>query len=165
MSGHLPSLNAAALSGLRRLVQELHAQDGERVPLAELAALAAQKLDAGVTIDFQASRQLGQPMVVLRIPSVSPRFALPGLSRREREVAGLVAAGLSNKRIARRLFISLATVKDHVHRILVKTSLPNRAAVAAAWCNHGKIVPERSTKVIPSLDGIGASCPQRRTKH
>jgi DNA-binding NarL/FixJ family response regulator len=51
---------------------------------------------------------------------------------REREVAALVAEGLSNKQIAARLFISLATVKDHVHRILKKTGLPNRAAVAAA---------------------------------
>jgi DNA-binding NarL/FixJ family response regulator len=91
-------------------------------------------LDAGVTIDFEASRLLGQPMVVLRIPSVGPRVALPDLSRREREVSTLVAAGLSNKQIARKLFLSLATVKDHVHRILFKTSLPNRAALAAAWC-------------------------------
>jgi DNA-binding NarL/FixJ family response regulator len=49
-----------------------------------------------------------------------------------------VAAGLSNKKIAGKLFISLATVKDHVHRILAKTSLPNRAAIAAAWCKHEK---------------------------
>src|SRR6516162_9004698 len=101
MAGHLPSLNPAALAGLRRLVQVMHAENGRRVPLAELAALAAQNLNAGVTIDFQASRQLGQPMVVLRVPSVGPHLALPGLSRREREVASLVATGLSNKEIAR----------------------------------------------------------------
>jgi DNA-binding NarL/FixJ family response regulator len=120
----------------------MHAENGRRVPLAELAALAAQNLNAGVTIDFQASRQLGQPMVVLRVPSVGPHLALPGLSRREREVASLVATGLSNKEIARTLFLSLATVKDHVHRILVKTALPNRAAIAAAWCKHEEIVAE-----------------------
>jgi DNA-binding CsgD family transcriptional regulator len=164
MAGHLPSLNPAALAGLRRLVQVMHGQNGTRLPLAELAALAAQELDAGVTIDFQASRELGQPMVVLRVPPVGPRVALPGLSRREREVAGLVAVGLSNKKIARKLFISLATVKDHVHRILVKTCLPNRAALAAAWCKHEEMVTERSTEVIPSLDGIGAACPQGRIK-
>ena len=134
MAGHLPSLNPTALAGLRHLVQVIHAKEGRSVPLAELAALASQKLDAGVTIDFEASRQLGQPMVVLRVPSVGPRVALLGLSRREREIATLVAAGLSNKQIARTLFLSLATVKDHVHRILVKTSLSNRAAIAAAWC-------------------------------
>ena len=136
MAGHVPSLNPAALAGLRRLAETLHAKNGGSVPLAELVALAALNLDAGVTIDLEASRQLGQPMVVLRIPSVGRRAALPGLSRREREVAGLVAAGLSNKKIARKLFISLATVKDHVHRILVKTCLPNRAALAAAWCKQ-----------------------------
>jgi DNA-binding NarL/FixJ family response regulator len=138
MAGHLPSLNPAALTGLRRLVQAMHAKNGRSVPLAELAALATQKLDAGVTIDFQASHELGAPMVVLRLPSGDAPDALPGLSPREREVVKLVAAGLSNKQIARKLFLSVATVKDHVHRILVKTSLPNRAAIAAAWCRHEK---------------------------
>lgn len=133
MAGHVPSLNPAALAGLRRLVETLHAKNGRSVPLAELVALAAQNLDAGVTIDLEASRQLGQPMVVLRVPSSDSGFALPNLSKREREVASLVAAGLSNKQIARGLFLSLATVKDHIHRILNKTSLPNRAAIAAAW--------------------------------
>jgi len=163
MAGHFPSLNSAALADLRRLVQAMHAKNGRSVPLAELAALAAQKLEAGVTIDFQASRQLGQPMIVLRFPSAAPRAALPRLSRRERDVAGLVAAGLSNKKIAGKLSLSLATVKDHVHRILVKTSLPNRAAIAAAWCRREEIVAERSPEVIPSLDGIAAPGPQGRT--
>jgi non-specific serine/threonine protein kinase len=58
---------------------------------------------------------------------------LATLSRREREVAELIAAGLSNKQIADRLFIARSTVKDHVHHILQKTALPNRTAVAAAW--------------------------------
>jgi len=164
MAGHLPSLNPAALASLRRLVQVMHAKNGRRLPLAELAALAAQNLDPGVTIDFQASRQLGQPMVVLRMPSVGPQAGLAGLSRREREVASFVADGLSNKEIARKLCLSLATVKDHVHRILVKASLPNRAAIAAAWCKREEIIPSRSAAGIPSLDGIWASRPQAKTK-
>jgi DNA-binding NarL/FixJ family response regulator len=127
------------------LVQVLHAKTGERLPLAELAALASQGLEAGVTIDIEASRQLGQPMVVLRVPPLSSPGALSGLTQREREVVALVATGLSNKQIARKLRISLATVKDHVHRILSKTSLPNRAAIAAAWCQRQQIVSERST--------------------
>jgi len=44
----------------------------------------------------------------------------------------LVAAGLANKQIALRLGITTATVKDHVHRILEKTELPSRTALAAA---------------------------------
>ncbi|MBK8916063.1 MAG: helix-turn-helix transcriptional regulator [Phycisphaerales bacterium] len=61
-----------------------------------------------------------------------PPAALSMLSRREIEIAGCVAEGLSNKQIAARLHIALSTVKDHMHRILVKTGVPNRAAVAAA---------------------------------
>ena len=42
---------------------------------------------------------------------------------RQREIAALIAAGLSNKQIARRLLIEQATVKNHVHTILVKLGL------------------------------------------
>lgn len=110
----------------------MHSANGQGVPLTELVALAGQKLDVGVTIDFAATQQLGQPMVVLRM-APRPPTAWAGLSARERDVAGLVADGLANKQIGRSLGIALATVKDHVHRILAKTALPNRAAIAVAW--------------------------------
>ncbi|HWL94709.1 MAG TPA: LuxR C-terminal-related transcriptional regulator, partial [Phycisphaerae bacterium] len=85
-----------------------------------------------------ASRTLGQPMVVLRVSgggTATEPFddSLCSLSKREIEVSSLVSAGLSNKQIAKSLFLSLATVKDHVHRILSKTGLANRAAIAAAY--------------------------------
>jgi DNA-binding NarL/FixJ family response regulator len=48
------------------------------------------------------------------------------LTAREREVLSLVGAGLSNKEIARRLYIELATVKNHVHNILEKLRVPTR---------------------------------------
>jgi DNA-binding NarL/FixJ family response regulator len=40
---------------------------------------------------------------------------------------------LTNKGIAATLGISLGTVKDHVHRILVKSALGTRTAVAVRW--------------------------------
>lgn len=53
------------------------------------------------------------------------------LSLRELEVLRLIAEGnLSNKQIARRLNISLYTVKNHVHNILEKLSVQNRHAAA-----------------------------------
>jgi DNA-binding NarL/FixJ family response regulator len=55
------------------------------------------------------------------------------LTARERDVAAAVARGLTNRQIAQELFVSVATVKDHVHHILAKTGLPNRAAVAGRW--------------------------------
>ena len=53
------------------------------------------------------------------------------LSRRENEVAVLVARGLSNRAIAAQLGITLGTVNVHVEHILNKLSVPNRAAIGA----------------------------------
>src|SRR5262249_37892959 len=53
------------------------------------------------------------------------------LTRRELEISRLIAAGLSNKDIARRLGISLGTTKSHVHNLLGKLSLQRRAEVMA----------------------------------
>jgi len=122
---------------LRRFVERAR-EAGSAVPLPQLLALARElELSAGITIDFEASETLGAPMVVVR-PSSAPGPApgtdpLAALSPRELEVAALLAEGLRNKDIAKRLTISLATVKDHVHHILDKTGLPGRAAVAIAY--------------------------------
>ena len=53
------------------------------------------------------------------------------LTEREREILGVVAAGMTNAQIAKDLHISEHTVKRHVASILDKLSLPNRAAAAA----------------------------------
>ena len=54
----------------------------------------------------------------------------PTLTQREREIARFIAEGLSNKEISRRLEISVATVKNHVHSILSKMHLKRRGQVA-----------------------------------
>lgn len=59
-------------------------------------------------------------------------FAFKGsLTEREAQVAELVAEGLSNKAIASRLSIELATVKNHVHSILEKLRVHSRGEAAA----------------------------------
>ena len=59
-------------------------------------------------------------------------FAFGGsLTEREAQVAELVADGLSNKAIASRLSIELATVKNHVHSILEKLRVHSRGEAAA----------------------------------
>jgi NarL family two-component system response regulator LiaR len=56
------------------------------------------------------------------------------LSEREREVLALLSQGLSNKEIAERLFLSVATIKYHVRLLLSKLGASSRAeAVALAW--------------------------------
>jgi two-component system, NarL family, nitrate/nitrite response regulator NarL len=53
------------------------------------------------------------------------------LTVREREIGLLIDDGLSNKEIAQRLNIEVATVKNHVHNILEKLHVPSRAQAAA----------------------------------
>ena len=57
---------------------------------------------AGVTIDFEAALELGQPLVVLLTAAPRARFPLDSLTSRERDVTAFIAAGLSNRAIAAR---------------------------------------------------------------
>ena len=52
------------------------------------------------------------------------------LTPREREVAALVAQGLTNREIAERLYLSERTAQNHVQHILTKLGLPNRGQIA-----------------------------------
>jgi DNA-binding CsgD family transcriptional regulator len=59
------------------------------------------------------------------------------LSRREREVAMLVAAGMTNRQISERLFIAERTAEGHVERIRNKLGLHSRAHLAAWAVERG----------------------------
>jgi predicted ATPase/DNA-binding CsgD family transcriptional regulator len=66
-------------------------------------------------------------------PPVDQAVRLPfdgGLTPREREIAELIAAGLSNREIAKRLVITEGTVEVHVKHILSKLNFKSRAQVA-----------------------------------
>ncbi|MDT9685766.1 response regulator transcription factor [Streptomyces sp. TRM76323] len=74
-----------------------------------------------------------------RQPDPSPR--LNALTEREREVMGLVGAGLSNDEIARRLVLSPATAKTHVSRIMTKLGVRDRAQLVILAYESGMITP------------------------
>ncbi len=59
------------------------------------------------------------------------------LSRREREVAAMVASGMTNKQIAQRLFIAERTAEGHVERIRNKLGVRSRTEVATWAVEHG----------------------------
>jgi DNA-binding NarL/FixJ family response regulator len=67
----------------------------------------------------------------------SPGATAGLLSRREREVVGLLAAGLTNAEIASRLVLSEHTVHRHVANILVKLGARSRAAAAVTAAERG----------------------------
>jgi DNA-binding CsgD family transcriptional regulator len=82
---------------------------------------AAMTLDDAVAY---ASRSRG--------PRGRPVSGWASLTPTERQVAGLVAEGLTNPEIAARLFISRATVKTHLVHIYAKLALTNRVELASA---------------------------------
>jgi two-component system, NarL family, nitrate/nitrite response regulator NarL len=63
----------------------------------------------------------------------SPALAGPPLTCREVQILELIEGGFSNKEIARRLNIQLATVKNHVHNILEKLGVHSRSKAAATF--------------------------------
>ena len=106
------------------------------------AAMGDQAFDAeyvaGRTLDLTqllaALRGAAQhPLAQLSEPDAAvPGEAARVLTPRELDVLTLVAQGLSNPDIARRLVLSEHTVHRHLANILRKLGLPSRAA-AAAW--------------------------------
>jgi NarL family two-component system response regulator LiaR len=58
------------------------------------------------------------------------------LTRREREVLGLLAKGFSNPEIAERLVVSRATVKVHISSILTKLNVSNRSEAISIAIQH-----------------------------
>jgi DNA-binding CsgD family transcriptional regulator len=72
-----------------------------------------------------------EPVVVIDFKQSVQEFAGKfGISGREREVIELICQGKSNQDISDCLFISLQTVKDHIHRIYLKTDVKNRVQLA-----------------------------------
>jgi DNA-binding NarL/FixJ family response regulator len=88
-----------------------------------------------VVPDMAASRQLlagldGISAKTWGPAPLHPRGSVETLTRRESEVARLVAQGLSNREIATRLFLSVRTVETHVDRALGKLGFRSRTQLA-----------------------------------
>ncbi|MEU5669212.1 response regulator [Micromonospora sp. NPDC047762] len=65
------------------------------------------------------------------------------LTDREREVMSLVAIGLTNEEIGRRLSMSPATARTHVHRAMVKLRVRDRAQLVVLAYQTGLVAPGR----------------------
>ena len=71
----------------------------------------------------------------------SDRKIRPSVSAAAIDQTALIAAGQSNREIARTLFVSEATVKTHVNRIFAKTGARDRAQAMRYAYGHGYAEP------------------------
>jgi DNA-binding NarL/FixJ family response regulator len=69
--------------------------------------------------------------------------AMGGLTPREREVAALVARGLTNRRVSAELSISERTAANHVAKILRKLGLSSRTQIASWAAQHLPLAPDQ----------------------
>ena len=109
----------------------------------------ATRAEIGRAVQAAAAGQaVLDPEIQQRLLSAAARAPAPAadndgdLTPRESEVLRLIAAGKSNREIARELFVSEATVKTHVNRIFTKTGSRDRAQAMRYAYTHGYSEPD-----------------------
>jgi len=111
-------------------------------PAEELAAAVRVVARGDSLLAPGVTRRVIDAFVDRGSPTVAAGAArLSGLTRRELEVLGLLARGLSNQVISRRLFVSEATTKTHVSNILAKLQIPDRVQAVIVAYESGIVVP------------------------
>jgi DNA-binding NarL/FixJ family response regulator len=110
------------LRSLRRGMDEV------RAAVPEDASEAGERL---ARLERACEEVQTEVMDMLTRPAVDANDLLGRLTQREKEIALLIAEGLSNTEIAHRLHITELTVKTHVSHVLAKFGVKQRSAVAA----------------------------------
>lgn len=155
LDAHLPDADLGATLTAVRVASPatkvlLLAGDARRETIAAVTACGAD----GLLAKDRSSRQVanairtvvnGQRAMMLATkpprPSHDPNMELRigTLSRREREILGLLASGWSSRRIAQERFLSLHTVRTHVQSILVKLGVHSKLEAVAFAYQHGMV--------------------------
>jgi predicted ATPase/DNA-binding CsgD family transcriptional regulator len=128
------ALKAVALATIAEIGAALPLRS-QFLPAADLSA--GGSADPTMTLD----RAVEEALTYLSTPPPSQKPQASGksggLTRREREVAALVAAGYTNRQIAEALIITEGTAENYVQRILGKLGFRNRAQIAAWAIQNG----------------------------
>jgi DNA-binding NarL/FixJ family response regulator len=155
----------SAYPGVRVVILGIEEQTDLVIPLLEAGATAYVTRDATLATLLDVTRRAFEgeavysPRVVAQLVARLAELAKQGtqaapdvdLTPREREIVGLIDRGLSNKQIARQLCIEVATVKNHVHHILVKLRVERRGAAAAAIRQlNARVSSARSDSISPN---------------
>jgi DNA-binding NarL/FixJ family response regulator len=158
MDLHMPVLDGVAAT--RRIVAEhpstavliltTFGEDDDALEALRAGARGVLTKDAGREEIARALHQaaaghmtLAPPLQARLLAAAAPadapvRSPLPdGLTAREAEVLGLIAAGFTNREIAERLVVSEATVKTHINHMFAKIDARDRAAAINYAAQHG----------------------------
>jgi DNA-binding NarL/FixJ family response regulator len=145
--------------GTRVVVLTTYADDESIISALQAGALGYLTKDATraeigrAVVAAAAGQAVLDPEVQRKLLAVAARAPLPAeshdaspgdgeLTPREVDVLRLIAAGQSNREIARTLFVSEATVKTHVNRIFAKTGSRDRSQALRYAYTHGYAEPE-----------------------
>ncbi len=136
----------AAHPGTAVVVLTTYADDGAVVDALRAGAVGWLSKDADAEAIGRALRSAADghstidsaALAKLVTPAAGPPAELPaGLTAREAEVLGLIAEGLSNGEIAKKLVVSEATVKTHINHVFAKAGLRDRAQAVGYAYRHG----------------------------
>jgi DNA-binding CsgD family transcriptional regulator len=140
------ALRAAEFQGARPVLWRVHVAQGRlyqarsqrteaeayfSAARAMIEALAGTMPDASLSQAFLHNALASIPAAPALTPLRAAKLEHDGLTEREREVAALVARGLSNREIGKALSISQRTAGAHVGNILAKLGFTTRAQIAA----------------------------------
>jgi DNA-binding NarL/FixJ family response regulator len=139
ISAELPSANVVVLTSFSDQEKILQALDAGAVGYL-LKDLEPDELHRGVQAAARGESPLAPKAAHAVISARSEARPAVELSSREREVLALVAEGLPNKLIARRLEISEKTVKAHLTRVFQAIGVTDRTQ-AALWAQRNGVAP------------------------
>ncbi|HZT92563.1 MAG TPA: response regulator transcription factor [Gaiellaceae bacterium] len=111
------------------------------VPPARLVDAVRTVVEGEALLAPEVTRRLIEDFVRRPPPGGADEDGLSSLTEREREVLTLIARGRSNAEIAQELFLSGATVKTHVNRILSKLGARDRVQAVVAAYEAGLVRP------------------------
>ncbi|MBP2412741.1 DNA-binding NarL/FixJ family response regulator [Arthrobacter stackebrandtii] len=131
-------LDEYAFAGLQAGASAFLLKDVAPADLVQAVRLVAS---GDAVVAPRVTQRLLENFVRSRHPVTHPDPLLEDLTPRELEVAKLIAQGLSNAEIAHKLFLSEATVKTHVRRILTKLHLRDRVQVVVYAYETGLVIP------------------------
>jgi DNA-binding NarL/FixJ family response regulator len=141
----------AVFGALRAGVKGLLLKDADP---DELAAAVRAVAAGNAMLAPALARRLVEDFVARPRRSSDTLEELAELTTREREVLELVACGLSNDEISKRLVVTRATAKTHVSRILCKLAVRDRAQLVVLAYESGLVHPGRASR--PAVSALSA---------